>query len=102
MKRLKPPLFCSELPRIKRFLYEEYIKKLTCDGCGKRCPLSSPQCGIGASQLEKAKIEYEKRRSTSLETPLVQEKEARPIGVIEEILPLGGILVAGMFVVKQD
>ena len=37
----------------------DYLSKLTCTGCGKRCSLLSPQCGKGEQQEEKATTQYE-------------------------------------------
>lgn len=37
----------------------DYLSKLTCTGCGKRCSLLSPQCGKGEQQQEKATTQYE-------------------------------------------
>jgi hypothetical protein len=31
----------------------------TCTGCHKHCPLSNPQCGKAASQIQTAKINYQ-------------------------------------------
>lgn len=38
---------------------DDYLRSLTCDGCGKRCPLISPRCGRGVQQAEEAKVAYE-------------------------------------------
>lgn len=38
---------------------EDYLKNLTCNGCGKRCSLLAPQCGKGQRQAEQAKESYE-------------------------------------------
>ncbi|MGN0669995.1 MAG: hypothetical protein ACI4JZ_05545, partial [Oscillospiraceae bacterium] len=37
---------------------EEYLSKLICTGCGKRCSLLSPRCGKGRIQAESAKEQY--------------------------------------------
>ena len=37
---------------------EEYLSKLTCTGCGKRCSLLRPRCGKGQMQAERAKDQY--------------------------------------------
>lgn len=37
---------------------EEYLSKLICTGCGKRCSLLSPRCGKGQMQAERAKEQY--------------------------------------------
>ncbi|MGN0689788.1 MAG: DUF4405 domain-containing protein [Oscillospiraceae bacterium] len=37
---------------------EEYLSKLTCTGCGKRCSLLRPRCGKGHMQAEYATEEY--------------------------------------------
>lgn len=42
----------------------DYLSKLTCTGCGKRCSLLSPQCGKGEQQEEKATTQYETTSST--------------------------------------
>ncbi|MFX4260910.1 cytochrome b/b6 domain-containing protein [Pelotomaculum propionicicum] len=38
----------------------EYLSNMFCTGCDKHCPLLSPQCKTGQSQLQAAKIQYEK------------------------------------------
>lgn len=38
---------------------EEYLGKLTCSGCGRRCPLTSPQCRRGNSYVQSATDDYE-------------------------------------------
>lgn len=37
----------------------EYLGKMFCTGCSKHCPLLSPRCEIGNSQLQTAKIQYQ-------------------------------------------
>lgn len=36
----------------------EYVSGMNCTGCGKHCPLTAPQCGIGGSQYEQAVTLY--------------------------------------------
>lgn len=38
---------------------EEYLSNLHCNGCGKHCPLSAPQCGVGERQAIEATRDYE-------------------------------------------
>lgn len=45
---------------------EEYLGNLFCNGCGRHCPLSSPQCGIGIRLAEQSTVDYQvKYASTS-------------------------------------
>lgn len=37
---------------------EEYLKSLTCKGCGRRCGLLTPQCRKGDNYANQAKTEY--------------------------------------------
>lgn len=37
---------------------EEYLKSLTCKGCGRRCSLLTPQCRKGDNFANQAKTEY--------------------------------------------
>ena len=37
---------------------EEYLKSLTCRGCGRRCSLLTPQCRKGENFANQAKTEY--------------------------------------------
>ena len=37
---------------------EEYLKSLTCRGCGRRCSLLTPQCRKGDNFANQAKTEY--------------------------------------------
>lgn len=37
---------------------EEYLKSLTCKGCGRRCSLLTPQCRKGENFANQAKTEY--------------------------------------------
>jgi hypothetical protein len=43
----------------------EYIGKLFCTACGKHCPLTAPQCGIGSSQYQQAAMLYENTVSSA-------------------------------------
>ena len=36
----------------------EYLGSLVCAGCGRRCPLSHPKCGIGERQAVATTEEY--------------------------------------------
>lgn len=38
---------------------EEYLGKLLCSGCGKRCPLTSLRCNRGQGYVESATAEYD-------------------------------------------
>lgn len=38
---------------------EEYLGNLFCNGCGRHCPLSAPQCGIGARLAEQSIVDYQ-------------------------------------------
>lgn len=38
----------------------DYLSNMFCTGCSKHCPLLNPQCKTGQSQLQSAKIQYEK------------------------------------------
>lgn len=38
----------------------DFLSNMFCTGCDKHCPLLSPQCKTGQSQLQAAKIQYEK------------------------------------------
>ncbi len=37
----------------------EYLKGFNCDGCGRRCSLANPKCGIGENQADQATLDYE-------------------------------------------
>ncbi len=37
----------------------DFLGRLTCTGCGKHCPLTSPSCGTGASQAQQAAAYYQ-------------------------------------------
>lgn len=37
----------------------EYLKGFNCDGCGRRCSLANPRCGIGENQADQATLDYE-------------------------------------------
>lgn len=42
---------------------EDYLSKLTCSGCGKRCPLTNLKCGRGNSYKQQATTEYNQKYS---------------------------------------
>lgn len=44
---------------------EDYLSKLFCTGCHRRCPLSNPQCSRGERQAEAAAQEYSRSASES-------------------------------------
>ena len=49
---------------------EEYLSKLVCTGCGKRCPLTALRCGRGARYKNEAIAEYEATyMQSSVQTP---------------------------------
>jgi len=53
----------------------EYIGKLFCTACGKHCPLTAPQCGIGSSQYQQAFALYENTvSSASVESSKLTDK----------------------------
>ncbi len=45
---------------------EEYLGKLFCTGCGRHCPLTSPQCGKGMSSQTAKVQEYNKTYNTNV------------------------------------
>lgn len=62
----------SDLPTL-----EEYLGKLVCSGCGRRCPLTSLQCGRGQSYLSTATSDYEAMvANTAVVVDLEPEVEA--------------------------
>ena len=44
---------------------EEYLSKLFCTACHKRCPLTNPRCGHGEQQAEEAAQEYNETYANS-------------------------------------
>jgi hypothetical protein len=101
---------------------EEYLGKLVCSGCERRCPLTALKCSRGRAYLEKATSAYramvaEKSsvpaNNAFLEkTPAVQPVQAiapvvptgvqgeKKAGVVEttmEYLPLAGLVVGGVY-----
>lgn len=47
-----------ESNEVKTADLEEYLSKLVCTGCGRRCPLTAPQCRKGESQVQRATEEF--------------------------------------------
>lgn len=45
---------------------EEYLSKLFCTGCGRHCPLTSPQCGRGMSSQTAKVEEYNETYNTNV------------------------------------
>ena len=43
----------------------QFLGTMICTGCHKRCLLTSPQCSIGRTQAEKAKVSYEQQYGTT-------------------------------------
>lgn len=44
---------------------QEYLSKLICTGCSKRCPLSRPLCGKGETRAAAATTEYYQKNNSS-------------------------------------
>jgi len=100
---------------------EEYLSKLVCSGCGRRCPLTMLKCSRGRTYLQKATDDYktmatktnvtingnmqEKPKSlpTAAENPPIAQISARgdkKTGAVEtmvEYLPLAGLVVGGVY-----
>ena len=57
---------------------DDYIGLLTCSGCGKHCPLTAPQCGVGSSQYEQAVALYENTVSSSQSAQETQDTVSTP------------------------
>ena len=100
---------------------EEYLSKLVCSGCGRRCPLTALKCSRGQAYLQKATNDYknmtaknsmtnndrvpEKPKSipTAAENPPITQISTRgdkKTGVVEatvEYLPLAGLVVGGVY-----
>lgn len=51
---------------------EDYVGKLTCTGCGKHCPLTAPQCGIGDQQYEQAVTTYTSATTSAASVPVAE------------------------------
>lgn len=58
---------------------DDYIGLITCSGCGKRCPLTAPQCGVGQSQYEEAVTLYDNTVSTSSGEQGTEEAVSTPV-----------------------
>lgn len=62
---------------------QDYLSKLTCNGCGRRCPLTSPQCSRGAAKRDAAIAEYKaENAATALPSPTPENTvtpEATPV-----------------------
>lgn len=48
----------TQIPEEEKLSLDEYLGKLTCTGCGRRCSLLAPQCGKGERQAQSATEEY--------------------------------------------
>lgn len=48
----------DENPPAENETLEDYLGRLTCTGCGKRCLLTNPQCGKGTMQATQAQTYY--------------------------------------------
>lgn len=55
--------FTSESPNAGE-TESDYLSRLTCTGCGRRCSLLTPQCGIGVQQAEAATEAYNQSTAT--------------------------------------
>lgn len=44
---------------------EEYLGSLFCNGCGRNCPLSNPQCGVGVRLAQEATVDYQVKYSAN-------------------------------------
>ncbi len=102
---------------------EEYLGKLVCSGCERRCPLTALKCSRGRAYLEKAtsayravvaeKVSVPANNAVLEKTPAGQPVQAtapvvqkvqgeQKAGVVEttmEYLPLAGLVVGGVYFV---
>ena len=100
---------------------EEYLSKLVCSGCERRCPLTALKCSRGQVYLEKATSAYramvaekasapannavqEKTQATQTSqatVPVVQKVQGeQKAGVVEttmQYLPLAGLVAGGVY-----
>ena len=100
---------------------EEYLGKLVCGGCERRCPLTALKCSRGQVYLEKATSAYramvaekasapannavqEKTQATQTSqatVPVVQKVQGeQKAGVVEttmQYLPLAGLVAGGVY-----
>lgn len=88
---------------------EDYLSRLRCTGCGKRCLLSSPGCGRGYSQAKQATDYYNKNSGTKQEEDENAPEYDSNVNVIKlsgednlfhlftEFIPVTGLYIAGTY-----
>ncbi|MCI5726258.1 MAG: hypothetical protein MR274_01780 [Clostridium sp.] len=54
---------------------EEYLSKLHCNGCGKRCVLTNPRCSRGEQYREQKIQEFNSKESTN--STILQEESTK-------------------------
>ncbi len=56
---------------------DEYLSRLNCTGCGRHCPLISPQCGTGSQYAQQATEYYVSYSNQSYDESVVSQNDTQ-------------------------
>lgn len=88
----------EENPPTENETLQDYLGRLTCTGCGKRCLLTNPQCGKGNMQATEAKTYYTENYSGKTDNNSTSNNEdKKDISLLFDIIPIMSIYVAGTY-----
>lgn len=88
-------------PQAESGTLEEYLGFLSCDGCSKHCPLSSPQCGVGQQKAQEVTTAYRAEHASSgaesgTKKVVTQESDSLPL-LFRDYIPIMGMYAAGTY-----
>lgn len=86
-------------PTAENGTLEEYLGSLACTGCGRHCPLTSPQCSVGQQQAQEATTAYQSKYATSAderEKQPMEEADSLPL-LFRDYIPIMGMYAAGTY-----
>ncbi|MDD3243391.1 MAG: DUF4405 domain-containing protein [Eubacteriales bacterium] len=83
---------------------QNYLGSLFCDGCGRHCPLSAPQCSVGSSAQQQAIEQYTAgntdaaaQAAQALTTPA----QAESVDMLWQALGIMGLFVSGTYYITE-
>ena len=71
---------------------QQYLGSLTCNGCGRNCPLTNPQCNIGVQQAQQAIQQYNSKTNGSITD---KDSDISDFTTIINLLSVMSVFIAG-------
>lgn len=77
----------------------DFLGRLVCTGCGRRCSLLSPRCNVGESQAQSASAYYAEQigNKTKQENTITIEADDNILSVFLDFIPISGLYVCGTY-----